>query len=156
MGYPTLAARLNQLKAESNQLELRDLEISTEMKQNSRDSQLEVTKIENYYSEQTSRLQEAYEARKDELSASQSYMESSEYQEALDEAAEQYQEEYNRLQTECEEECAMEEEEATTKETQLETQQTQVEAEMEAVSNEIEAVNDQISSDIERTTIKLS
>lgn len=168
MGWITLSLRRNELTSQHNALELDALSNSKQQRQNNRNSLLEQTKITNIFNEYIAEQKEAYQDETDTLdyyytmsseglisTKSSNYLSSDDYQEALNDAYENYQTVYNALQTQCENECTILEEEATTTSTQLETRETKIESEMESVSNELDSVKDQISSDVESTTIQL-
>lgn len=159
MGWITLTLRKQTLLIEHNELELEDLELSRQLRRNSRFLNKETVKLNTQKQCEltTSGIKKEYDAickdkRRNADTTSEEYKKW--YQDYAD-AKQAWEDEKDRIKTEYEDKQAVLEEEATDMETDIQTIQTQVEARMESVAQEIDSIKEQISTDIQNTTIKL-
>ena len=156
MGWVSLTLRKLSLRESINSHELRDIQISRQMRSIHRALSYDQSV---HTSAKKLELQEAKEAildlrdRKPEDYGSNEYNEW--YQEYTD-AQTDYQEEKMNINEYYDEILNEIEEESTDEETILQEEQTSLEAQLESMRSEFDAVKEQISSDIENTTLKLS
>lgn len=158
MGWVTLTLRKLTLRAEINNLELRDLQLSRELRRVHREKSYEQSVYNRAKKEELAAAKSALDNIRNSKSSDWEYgsNEYKQWQEQYALAKEDYEGQkldinnyYDDLQNEMEEET-------TDKETEIQDEQTEIEAQLQAMRAELETVNDQIGSDVKDQAIKLS
>ena len=154
MGWVTLTLRKLTLRAEVNSLELRDLQISREIRKNQRNLSYEQSVFNNSKKQELAAAKADYLEIRDQRPDTSSD-EYSEWQLDYSAAQEDYQAQKQDINDYYDDIMSELEEAATDEETRLQEEQTTLEAQLEAMRSELESVNEQISSDIDSSKLNL-
>ncbi|MBQ8848603.1 MAG: hypothetical protein IJ003_06630 [Candidatus Gastranaerophilales bacterium] len=159
MGWVSLSLRKQTLRAEINAKELRDIQLSREIRAIHRNLSYDQSVYNKDKKRELAAAKEGYlelRANKPERSDdpndtaySDWYLEYQDAQADYQEAKVEINEYYDDIMAEIEEE-------ASEREAQLQEEQTQLEAQLEAMRAEFDSVKEQISADIQSSTPKFS
>ena len=154
MSWVTMNLRTGTNKVQINNLELRDIQYSRELRSIHRELAFNKTRLNNEQKNKEKELKEEYDAKRKERPD----VKSDEYNTWATEFAE-IKEDYeaNKLDNDefYESYQADLEEEATAEENFIQTQQNELEAELQAVRQELEVTKEQVGADIQSSKIKL-
>ncbi len=155
MGWVTLTLRKLTLRSEVNSLELRDLQMSRQIRGIQRNLSYEQSVYNKLKTQELNEAKKTYLEIRDGERPSVSSSEYAEWQLKYSAANEDYQDQKQNINNYYDDILNELEEAATDEETRIQEEQTTVEAQLEAMRSEMESVGEQISSDIESSKLNL-
>ncbi len=154
MSWVTLTLRKLTLRAEINSLELRDIQMSRQIRSIQRNLSYEQSVFNNSKKHELADAKSSYLEIRDNRPETDSE-EYADWQLDYSAAREDYEAQKQDINDYYDDILSELEEAATDEETRMQEEQTTVEAQLEAMRGELETVNEQISSDIESSKLNL-
>jgi hypothetical protein len=155
MGWVTLAARKQSLRLAMSNLQMRDLELSRQLRSMHRSSSYEQSIIKNNRAADLKQIKDAYDKVRNARPESMDDPGYNDWYLEYQAAREDYEHQKMILSEEYDDKLKMLEEEVADKEADIQQEQTTVEAQLEAMKAEFDVVSEQISQEIEDSVIKI-
>ena len=156
MGWVTLSLRKLSLRAEINALEMRDIQMSRQIRSIQKELSYEQSIFNKSKKEELFAAKQPYLDMREERPDGDDQQAYNEWSVEYSDAQRDYEERKQEINQYYDDMMQELEEEATDEETRLQEEQTVLEAQLEALRAEMETVSEQISSDIDSQKIKLS